>query len=103
MRECQYTVSRWADDTFGCVFDAEHSVRRAVEEMREFIELYEANDLDPRALGTEAADVVITLFRLASVLRIDLMEEVDRKMKVNRTRRWQADGTGHGYHVKEPA
>lgn len=28
----------------------------------------------------------------------DLGQEIDRKMAVNRARRWDLDGTGHGYH-----
>lgn len=37
---------------------------------------------------------------LADSLGIDLQEQIDRKMEVNRARQWNLDGSGHGYHVK---
>jgi len=36
------------------------------------------------------------LYRVADRLGSDLLAEVDRKMQVNRLRKWHLDGTGHG-------
>ena len=51
----------------------------------------------------EAADVAIVMARLGSMAGGDIDQEVDRKMAVNRARRWEKDGTGHGYHVRDKA
>ncbi|HET9063725.1 MAG TPA: MazG-like family protein [Candidatus Binatia bacterium] len=34
-------------------------------------------------------------------INLDLPDAIDRKMAINRTRRWVTDGKGHGRHVKE--
>lgn len=108
MKETQKTITDWADKTFGRVTDAREAIRRPIEEMEEFIRLGEAmrgcdihTNTDITYLLDEAADVVITLYRLASRLHADLHAEIDRKMAINRARKWRRDGTGHGYHIKE--
>jgi protein gp37 len=30
-----------------------------------------------------------------------MLSEIDRKMAINRLRKWNLDGTGHGYHVRD--
>ncbi len=54
-----------------------------------------------RSAPAEIADVVIVLYRLASELGVDLLEEIDHKMQINRARQWHRTGDGHGYHVRE--
>jgi hypothetical protein len=49
----------------------------------------------------EIADVVIVLYRLASRLGVDLHQEVEKKMAINRNREWKLDNSGHGYHVRD--
>lgn len=41
---------------------------------------------------------MICLYRLAERCRFSLQEEVEKKMEVNRSREWNLDGTGCGYH-----
>lgn len=53
-------------------------------------------------IPSEAADVLIVLSGVAHMLKFDLQAEVDKKMVVNRARRWKANGDGTGYHIKEP-
>lgn len=38
---------------------------------------------------------------LADRMDFDLQAEVDRKMSINRGRRWNITADGHGYHVRE--
>jgi hypothetical protein len=45
--------------------------------------------------------VFVGLNELAARMGFNLAEEVDRKMAVNRSRVWNLDGSGHGYHVRE--
>jgi len=49
----------------------------------------------------EMADCEIVLRVLAHRRDIDLQSEVDKKMKINRYRRWKLNNDGTGYHVKE--
>lgn len=57
--------------------------------------------LQPDKIAAEAADVLIVLYGVAGMRGFDLHAEVDRKMAVNRARKWAARGDGTGYHVKE--
>ncbi len=50
-------------------------------------------------MGREAADVVILLHRLVALAGMDLSEQVDAKMAINRARKWKAAGDGTGGHV----
>ena len=106
--ETQKSISKWADETFGPAPNLRRMAVRCAEEMQEFIlyatRLYTSigpSTEDEEHLIKEAADVVITLFRLARNMGFDLLDEVDKKMAINRKRRWKLDGTGHGYHIKE--
>jgi hypothetical protein len=55
---------------------------------------------DPDKVPAEAADVLIVLYGLAGMRGFDLHAEVDRKMAINRARRWRANGDGTGYHIR---
>lgn len=108
--ESQRSISDWADTTFGSVLDPFKAIRRSAEEMQEFLQLYnqvkmedERAPIDYLKILNEAADVVITLYRLAQVFQMDLSIAVDLKMKINRQRQWQLDGTGHGQHLPAPS
>ena len=105
MIETQASISKWATDTFGPV--KAHQIApnmatavRANKEMAELLGALAVYDGNPAALD-EAADVVILLFVLASRIGGNLMAEVDRKMALNRSRKWKVDDTGHGYQVPE--
>jgi len=83
------------------------AIERALEELKET----EASLLcaSEDALD-ELADVWIVLPRICGHFRYeplakpseDMQDRIGRKMQKNRSRRWKPDGTGHGYHVKEP-
>jgi hypothetical protein len=99
-RESQHSISAWAHDTFGPAGSNASVAARANKEMSELLQKLAADDLHPEA-AEEVADVVIVLYRLATRLGcVDLHAEIDRKMEINRARRWRLDGNGHGYHVK---
>lgn len=90
MNETIESINQWADETFGpCTLDA---ARRRVKD--EMLELYSA--VTNQAILEEAADVWITLARIPG-----LQEEVNRKMVINRGRKWRLNGDGTGYHIKE--
>lgn len=97
--ETQYTISDWADHTFGPASSNARVAARANEEMAELLRALTADDEHEKA-AEEIADVVIVLFRLVTRLGRDLGEEIDRKMKINRDRKWNITTDGHGYHVR---
>ena len=51
-------------------------------------EAFEARERGGPGLGEELADVAIYLLGLAEILHIDLGAEVERKMEINRRRRY---------------
>lgn len=55
----------------------------------------------PDKIPAEAADVLIVLYGVAGLRGFDLHAEVDRKMTVNRARRWAPRGDGTGYHIRD--
>lgn len=97
--EDQRSISEWAEQTFGPVTSNARVAARANEEMAELLRHLTADDAHPAA-AAEVADVVIVLYRLATRLGVDLHQEIDRKMAVNRGRVWRRDHTGHGYHTR---
>lgn len=95
----QYEVTVWAEKTFGPPSSNARIAARANEEMAELLRDLTVDDKNPKA-GEEIADIVIVLYRLATRLGCDLMQEIDRKMEVNKQRVWKVGADGHGYHVR---
>lgn len=59
-------------------------------------------DPDSEHVVPELHRLIGSLADLAKTLGVDLQEQIDKKMKVNRFDRvWNLDGTGHGYHVRK--
>ena len=59
----------------------------------EIAEFYEAYRKHLPSAGEELADVAIYLLGIAEILHIDLEEEIERKMDINRLRKYeQVDG-----------
>jgi hypothetical protein len=89
------SVSRWAEETFGpCTPQA--ALERAFEEMDELDYAGEHSFGKHRKLVEEAADVCITLYRY--IYLVD-PEAINKKMVVNRKRKWKLNGDGTAQHV----
>lgn len=99
-RETSASIAQWQRETFGEAKDNRSSYLRAEREMFELFEMLSANDSDPKAVE-EIADVTIVMSRIVAAHGKDLQEEIDRKMAINRARKWQLTGDGHGQHVEE--
>lgn len=95
--ENQRSMCDWAEQTFGPVSDPASLVDRALVEMQELGEAVDARDVSE--IGKEAADVLILLYRLADQFDLDLDQEVQAKMAINRSRTWVSKGDGTGSHV----
>lgn len=107
MSEDEHTIRLWAEETFGLRPAAEVSVRMNVE----VAELLSKLDNAPRhpadmsdehleGIKEEAADVAIMLLQIAGKLNFSLREEVDRKMQVNRNRKWGRTDGGRFQHIE---
>lgn len=98
MKETVESVSKWAEETFG-PSTPEATLKRAMEEIDELIEwrrwALRAARHNPIELAEEAADVCITLYRYIHLVDPDAIE---KKMKVNRARKWKITGEGVGQH-----
>lgn len=46
--------------------------------------------------------IIALMFNIANNLSVPLGPVIDYKMSVNRARKWDLDGNGHGYHKKPP-
>lgn len=79
-------MAAWCEETFGPVTD-ERIATRADEEMQELLK--KPSDV------MEAADVCIVLSRYPG-----LREAINKKMSINRARKWNLMGDGTGYHIK---
>lgn len=99
MFETQKTIATWADVTFGPATNLQVA-KRAQKEMDELISCLEKNDNDSHA-AEEIIDIYITLCRVLDRLGIVHELEVQRKMAINRARKWVRDGRGTGQHVEE--
>ncbi len=95
--ETQATIFKWANETFGQVTSNIRAATRLNEEVAELLAALATDDSNPK-VASEIADVAILLYRIASAMGIDVHQEVDLKMAINKQREWNLDGTGHGYH-----
>ena len=100
MIETQDSIGKWADEVFGSTGSNARIAGRANEEMAELVRAA-TSDAPIEKIIEEAADVVIVLYRLAARNRIDLHSIIDAKMEINRTRKWEHDDTGCGYHLRD--
>lgn len=98
--ETQESISAWATATFGPAGSNLSCAIRANREMAELLTALSRDDNDPKA-AEEVADVVICLMRLMARLNADIQDAINRKMAINRGRKWKLDGDGHGSHIKE--
>lgn len=109
MKENQETITKWQSETFGetTAWAAFTRMQKEYWELRDMLHAMDGRaerdgDMpDEHAVGMECADVLITLYRVAESVGIDLAKMVDEKMRINRARKWVVDGTGNGQHVKE--
>jgi hypothetical protein len=97
MDETITTVATWADETFGTT-TPEAALQRALLEIKE-LQAYISwlGNAQDKGIAEEAADVCITLYRY--IYLVD-PEAINKKMAVNRKRKWKLNGDGTAQHVK---
>lgn len=96
----QSDITVWATDTAGWPpTDAVLTTfSRAISEMEELCEAVEQERPAVETIATETADVLICLYRMASMAGFDLDAAVVRKMDLNYRRRWHRNGDGTAQH-----
>lgn len=109
--ETSDSIALWAETTFGPATALSTAIR-AQKELTELIELLSwategrHDDLTERLtekVMSEVADVRIVLARVQRFFpgAVTAEEAEDKKMVVNRARKWKLDGKGHGQHIPE--
>lgn len=98
--ETPATIAKWAEDTFGPHTHALAGVNRVQAELNELFAAAGAVPQDHAKITNEVADVLITVYRYAYSMGIDIHEAVAAKMAVNRARLWKRNGDGTGQHIK---
>lgn len=103
MHETQKTISEWANKIFGIPDDnAERIMWRMLMEADELKEkLLSGEEWHSNEVADEIADIFIVGYQCFTVLGMDAQECIDRKMKINRARKWKLNGDGTGQHIKE--
>lgn len=76
-----------------------HTVSRALEAQCSG-KLWFKGERQADKIPAEVADVQITLIAIAAMLKFRIGDETNKKMAINRSRRWTQKGDGTGYHVK---
>ena len=97
--EDQQSIALWAEQTFGKPTQL-RAATRMNEEVAELLAKLSNPSVSNAAIVEEVADIQIVLYVLATRLHMDVQAEVERKMKVNRERKWALDGSGCGQHVE---
>jgi NTP pyrophosphatase (non-canonical NTP hydrolase) len=99
--ETQQTISKWANETFGPVGSNQRVAIRANEEMAELLRTLSIDDNDAEKAIEEVADIFIVLYRLVDRMGGDVHAAIDKKMMINRQRRWHLDGSGCERHIRD--
>lgn len=95
--ETVMSVTLWADESFGPA-TVVAQFRRAQKEIDELEKLlFQDTPVSPERIAMEAADAVICLYRIIGHLDPNAIE---RKMAINRKRKWKVDGQGCAQHVE---
>ncbi len=89
IRDMQFEVVMWADETFPNREFKTTAAKLVMEEIPEWIK----NPDDPH----EYADILILVLDLAHMKDIDVARAFKEKMGINKSRDWEKDSTGLFY------
>jgi NTP pyrophosphatase (non-canonical NTP hydrolase) len=98
MRWTQKEITKWAVSTFGEPESVGRIIARGVEEAEEALLAFH-DGVPGSKVVEELADAYIVLCQAAHHLGYNLLEEVERKMEVNKNRVWNLNGDGTAQHV----
>lgn len=98
LRGKQKSITEWSDQTFGDKSPLQIATRMNNEVAELLTGLANKPDAIEHHAG-ECADVLIMLLQVAEKLGVDIEAELDRKMHVNRNRKWAVNAAGKAQHV----
>jgi len=97
LESLQMEIVQWAHATFGHKRNLRTITRKLKEEIKELQDAFEAMDFT--RIGDESADVQILLWDAMFLLGLDPVEEILKKLTINRQRDWDIDKHGVSRHV----
>lgn len=101
--EFQAEIGAWGDATFP-KSNAQSVIAHFREEADEFLAEWEQpTDAGTRTLEDEAADCFLLVTQFAHKCGFSLYEAAERKMAINRTRKWTVDAGTHTKHEEVPS
>ena len=93
--DLQDRISRWQMETFGSAQTINAIDCHLIQEFSEFLEAPSPTDE-----AEEMADLVILLMGRATIMGINLIAETERKLAINKTRKWAPpDDSGVIHHL----
>lgn len=107
--EDQHTIGRWQKRIFPGV-SLYSAVVRMLTEAHELVGLFwidrdhalqHPKMPDKDRIAGEIADVYITLVDVAEKAGVNIQNAVDKKMEINRNRKWAISNDGTGQHLRE--
>lgn len=97
-RWTQESITEWSKSIFGVAQGGAREI--AVRGNKEMAELLSALENGEQAKAAEeCADVAIFLLQICEYLGADLATEIQRKMEINRFRKWKKAEDGSFQHV----
>lgn len=93
----QSDILDWSIETFG----SSSSVAKAIRGNKEMAELISSlqNGISNDEIAEECADVAFFLIQICEASGHDLIEEVTKKLVINRKRSWERSPDGSHQHV----
>ena len=101
--ETQSSIGAWAKETFEENKGFQQATIKLLKLEEEYGELLNEMSLsrknptkeDIDAIALELADMLVVMYGIAECLNIDLLESVDKKMEINRRRKWKKQPSGN--------
>lgn len=94
----QKEVLDWAEGEFGVNPELKIAIR-GNKEMAELVSTI-SNGMGKKDIGEECADVAFFLIQICEKNGFDLMEEVAKKLVINRRRKWAIASDGSHQHIE---
>lgn len=94
----QKQVLGWAEEQFGVNPELKIAIR-GNKEMAELVSTI-SNGMGKKSIGEECADVAFFLIQICEKNGFDLMEEVSKKLVINRKREWGIASDGSHQHIE---
>lgn len=100
--ETPKSVGDWGLATFGRP-TVKAMLDRMQDELAECEYALHNSIVEADVVAEELADAIIVAYHMGAVMKVDLQAHIDRKMAINRQRKWRIRKDGTGQHIEEGA